>query len=862
MRKAVSGVLVCLLASTAVLPLYAQKRGIQLRQPPFAKSPLVKQSGTRFDTAVALTDGNGVLVRWQMQQELNNVGFYVYRINNGERTLLKDTVIPGAALHTRNTPVYGEHYAVFDPAGSGKSRYSIEAIQIDGRSVSSQIPEVTYVPDLREAAGDDASLVTRKIVANALVEDFQPAVTADLATEIKTHTLAPDINTQRWVASQPGAKIGVNKEGFYRVTKAQLQAIGFDVNSDPNMWQLYTDGNQQAINVGPGGDYIEFYGRGIDTPESNTKMYYLVVGGTSGARIPTVIARRVGGTVVAPSFVQTAVRKERTNYVNDILNGDAENYWGRVVTATSSTFSFTLSNVDTNVPWCSVVVRVQGFSTTAHSINLSLNGQTLPSASGSGVQPFVAQYTVPCSSLQEGTNGLAMSAPNSGDFSFFDSVSVTYSKKYAAESNQLSLVSQNYRDSNIGGFSSANIRVFDVTYDGQAVLVDGLRKQQVGNAYSISIPANRSKVYYAVEDSGISQPVSITLNNPSSLSTAGHSADLVIISYKDFMTQANAWADYRRGQGFAVEVVNVEDVFDEFNYGVLSAHSMKDFLLFAKNNWQLAPRYVLLIGDGDYDSRNYEGFGFFNYVPANIVNTVFSETASDDSIVDFNGDGLAEMAIGRIPARTAGHVTNALNKTATFEQPAMQSLSRGALFACDVSTDYDFCGMSGRVRDQLPAGTPNVIVTKTDLNASGALVTEMNAGKYITNYSGHGATGTWAAASFFSNTQASQLTNINNPTIYTMLTCLNGFYHNTVNVSLAETLLNSTSGGAVAAWASSGLTTPDVQEIMGKRFYNQIGLGNITRMGDLIIDAKTVVPGGSDVRESWVLLGDPMLKVR
>jgi hypothetical protein len=95
-----------------------------------------------------------------------------------------------------------------------------------------------------------------------------------------------------------------------------------------------------------------------------------------------------------------------------------------------------------------------------------------------------------------------------------------------------------------------------------------------------------------------------------------------------------------------------------------------------------------------------------------------------------------------------------------------------------------------------------------------------------------------------------------------MLTCLNGFYHNTVNVSLAETLLNSTNGGAVAAWASSGLTTPDVQEIMGKRFYNQIGLGNITRMGDLIIDAKTVVPGGSDVRESWVLLGDPMLKVR
>jgi hypothetical protein len=823
---------------------------------------LVKQSGTQFGSAVALTDGNGVLVRWHMQQVINNVGFYVYRVQNGERTLVKETVTPGAALHLRNNAVYGEHYAAFDPAGSGKSGYVIEAIQLNGGSITHQVPEATFVPDLREAAGEDASLIVGKRVANALVEGFQPAVTDELATDIKSHSLAPDINTQRWVAAQPGVKIGVNKEGLYRVTRAQLHAAGFDVNSDPNLWQLYTEGNQQAIIVGANGDYIEFYGRGIDTPESDTKAYFLVVGGLDGSRIPTVVARRVGGTVVASNFAQTAVRKERTNYVNDVLNGDAENYWGRIITATSSTFSFTLNAVDTNASSCSVLVKMQGFSTTPHAVNLTLNGQTLAPATGSGVLPFAAQYDVPCSVLQEGTNGLAMSAPNIGDFSFFDSVSVTYPKKFASESNRLSLVSQNYRNTNISGFSSTNIRVFDVTYDGSPLLVDGLQKQAVGNSFTISIPANRSKVFYAVEDSGISQPVSITQNNPSTLSTTGHSADLVIISYKDFMTQANAWADYRRNQGFAVEVVNVEDVFDEFNYGSLSARSMKDFLLFAKNNWQLPPRYVLLIGDGDYDSRNYEGFGFFNYIPANIVNTVFSETASDDSIVDFNGDGLAEIAIGRIPARTTGHVTNALNKTMTFEQPAMQTLSRGALFACDVSTDYDFCAMSGRVRDQLPAGTPNVVVSKTDLNASATLINEMNAGKYIANYSGHGATGTWASASFFGNALVSQLSNINNPTIYTMLTCLNGFYHNTVNVSLAETLLNSTNGGAVAAWASSGLTTPDVQEVMGKRFYNQIGLGNITRMGDLIIDAKTVVPGGSDVRESWVLLGDPMLKVR
>ncbi|MBL8066779.1 MAG: hypothetical protein JNM34_13160, partial [Chthonomonadaceae bacterium] len=76
------------------------------------------------------------------------------------------------------------------------------------------------------------------------------------------------------------------------------------------------------------------------------------------------------------------------------------------------------------------------------------------------------------------------------------------------------------------------------------------------------------------------------------------------------------------------------------------------------------------------------------------------------------------------------------------------------------------------------------------------------------------------------------------------------------------TLLFSNNGGGVAAWASTGLTTPDVQEVMAQRFYNQLGAGNIPRMGDLIRDAKSTIPGGIDVRLSWTLIGDPMLKVR
>ena len=75
-------------------------------------------------------------------------------------------------------------------------------------------------------------------------------------------------------------------------------------------------------------------------------------------------------------------------------------------------------------------------------------------------------------------------------------------------------------------------------------------------------------------------------------------------------------------------------------------------------------------------------------------------------------------------------------------------------------------------------------------------------------------------------------------------------------------MLKNPNGGTVSTWASSGLTTPDAQEVMATRFYNQIAAGNITRIGDLIKDAKTAINFGRDVRLSWVLLGDPTMKVK
>jgi hypothetical protein len=557
--------------------------------------------------------------------------------------------------------------------------------------------------------------------------------------------------------------------------------------------------------------------------------------------------------------------KERFNYANTILNGDAENFFGAIINASTATVNFNLPAVDFTVANASIDIGIQGLTLGSHQTRVLLNGVDIGAVSGINRNLATRHYEISTSLLRAGVNTLHLTALNgTSDISLFESIKVNYARRYQAEQNQLSFYTSNYRANYLEGFSSANIRVFDITYLDSPTVVANLPIEQSGGGYRVFLPANRGRLVYAVEDSAILQATSVTANTPSNLSASAHNADLIIISYKDWMAQANDWADYRRSQGMSVKVVNVEDVFDEFNFGVIKSLSIRSFLQYAKSNWQTPPRYVLLVGDATYDPKNYTRAGNFNFVPTKLVDTLYGETASDDTLADFNDDGLAELAIGRSPARSSVEVTQLLNKTKIFEQTSAQGFSRGVLFASDLPNGWDFEGTNRRLRNLLPEGTTSVMVNRSEADAKTRLLNEMNSGRFFINYAGHGTSGVWASTNFFAKADADTLTNGNNLSVFTLLTCLNGYFVQPAIgfESLAEVLLKAQNGGAAAVWASTGETTPDIQEIMATRFYQQLALGNIKRLGDLVNDAKTVVNAGRDVRLSWVLLGDPMLKVR
>ena len=64
--------------------------------------------------------------------------------------------------------------------------------------------------------------------------------------------------------------------------------------------------------------------------------------------------------------------------------------------------------------------------------------------------------------------------------------------------------------------------------------------------------------------------------------------------------------DYRASRGLGVEVVKIQDIYDEFSYGLKDARAIKDFLGYAYNNWNSNghPTYVLLVGDASLDYRD------------------------------------------------------------------------------------------------------------------------------------------------------------------------------------------------------------------------------------------------------------------
>jgi hypothetical protein len=318
----------------------------------------------------------------------------------------------------------------------------------------------------------------------------------------------------------------------------------------------------------------------------------------------------------------------------------------------------------------------------------------------------------------------------------------------------------------------------------------------------------------------------------------------------------------RQSQGLSVMLIDVEDVYDEFSYGNKTPQAIKDFLRYAATSWKRRPQFVLLAGDGSYDPHNYLGHGDKDQVPTRLLDTALMEAASDDWFGDIDGDGIPELAIGRLPARTAEEAALLVTKTIGYEQAAS---SDEVLLVADANEGFDFEAASKALGQSIPSYLRIGHINRGREEAAQAkaeLFEAIARGQRIVNYSGHGSLDTWRGG-LLTTDEARGLTNGDRLPLFVMMTCLNGFFDDPASESLGESLLKAPRGGAVAVWASSGMTMPAEQSRMNQELYRQLFKGDAkpVRIGEAVRQAKAAT-ANPDVRRTWILLGDPTLRLR
>jgi len=842
----------------------------------------------RSFTAHFANDKNGanrVVLTWKTGGESHNLGFNVYREQNGNRVRMNPSPIAGSTLTMRGSlPRHaGRSYAWIDPsAATSGSQYWLEDIDVSGtRTMHGPVAPAGIVA-ASEAATADTRMMSQLNQALPPAGDIQEShVLESLPT--RSAPRAAQLDKQFELAEHPAVKIDVQHEGWYRITQPELLKAGLDPNVDPMFLHLYAEAVEQPIQItgatpGHGGfgaqAAISFYGTGIDTEFSATRVYWLVEERNPGARIPRLQASS-GSNQPPASFETTVELRQHALYFSSLITQDGQSFFGAMVSPAPVDQVLTLPHLDANALQGSsqISLSLQGvIAAFPHDVTVAVNGTPLGDVVFTGQDKGKFTLDIPNGVLQPGNNTVTLISQNGDyDISLVDYIRVTYPHRYVADNDRLKFTGRAGDQLNISGFTGIPF-VLDVTDPNRPVqLIPQVKANSGTYEIAVQVPFSGSArtagalhTLLAV-NSRFAAASGVWPNHPSRWHRPKPGADIVMISHGDLAAALAPLAQAHRAEGKLSEIVPIGDLYDEFTFGEHNPQAIKLFLQTAKKNWRKPPSYLLLNGRASFDPRNYLGFGNLDLVPTRIVPTASLMTASDDWFSDFSNTGMPTIATGRLPVSTVDEAQAVIAKIVAYEQSSTNGpWTSNALMVADKDDTESFTQDSQMVQTNLPA---TMLVTNLFVDSLGTaaartdIVNYINSGQVLVNYIGHGSEEQWSSTDIFDTDTVSSLTNSSQLPVFLIMDCLNGFFHDVYSQPLGVTLVLAPQGGAVAVVTSSGLNQPAPQTSLDALIVQSAFNTSHATLGDALVNGKANITD-PDVRKTYILFGDPAMQIK
>lgn len=802
--------------------------------------------------------GSTAMVIWDTRGEMGTAGFELWRRGDGTAAW----ALAAGFLPAAGSAPLGAEYRFADPGvqPGQKAMYRLVEIDSQGRRFERGVWEVVF-----------PGLSSQTIAAAAAVEPYsfvERAVSAP-AKQAGVMAVAQPVSGSASTGAPPAAiKVYTDKAGLTGVSVADL-AGAFD-RTEQDVRQALLAGGIALANIGRsvaaqyGTNGIQFIAEAMDTRFTGRNVYWMRF--APGRAMAEQLAPQA--QPVAGLDFETELKIEQNRVLRtDLFDNPEEDMWlWRAIYAGYSSLMRTFNATFDAPRACSatgrIAVRLKGaVSGRSHPATVFLNGTALGSVTVQGLEAVTSVFE--CANLRAAGNTLTVTADGPpGGVVLVDCFTVRYRRDYQAVQDEIVFDAAGHPALTVSGFSGPDISLYDISDPASPVCLRGLVPVGTGGGYAVSFaPAGATNRYLAV-CGRVNQPVRVAPALPACLRGVGNGADYVVITVDSLMAAGQGFVDYRASRGLSGMAVSAEAIYDEFNCGIADPRAIRAFLGYAYRMWAKSPRYVLLAGRGTVDYRDYLGYGDC-MVPGLLAATGHGLHVSDALLADFDGNGIPEMAVGRLPVGTLEEAFNGLAKTRAYEQGG--SWKQRALMLADnpdkggdfpADCDGTALGLAGLDVGRAYLGTQSVVQVRAQLFAA------LAEGRGLLCYYGHGALSQVAEEGILAAADATAIGDGAKPPLVMAMTCMMGSLGTPGASSLGAALVASSSGAAAVLGSGTLVYNDEGRRMADAVVSNLYGKG-VARMGDALLAAGEMVAGaglGNLVR-SYNLMGDPALAV-